>query len=114
MATSFFTGGKAFYDDQSFPYGFKRNGDFTIKEGEILKSIGRSLMALAKGEQAPMTEEEARFVQVAQGELPAESVVEKVWIKYRTLAKGRTFFGVTGNPNKSQLSREVEIEEDEE
>ncbi|MCE2573147.1 DUF413 domain-containing protein [Motilimonas eburnea] len=113
MATSFACGA-AFYDDQSFPYGFKRSGDFTIKEAELLESIGRTLMALAKGEQTPMTDEEKRFVKVAQGEVPAESVVEKVWIKYRTLAKGKTFFGVTGNPNRSQINRELETEEDEE
>lgn len=110
--TASFVCNKPFYDDKSFPYGFKRSGDFTIKESELLESIGRKLMSLAKGEDQPATDEEARFVKVAQGELDPESHVEKTWIKYRKLSSGRTFFGVTGNPDKDKVTRDSRAEPD--
>lgn len=71
-----------FYDDVNFPYGINRAGLFTRTEVDILHRCGRVLKALYDGSQAPVGEEQERFVQVCLGEATPESNVEKAWLKY--------------------------------
>ncbi len=97
-----FASSKPFYDDKSFPYGFKRSGDFTIKEAELLVQHGHAFIALEQGD-APVTEQEERFIQVINGKADATSAYEKTWLKYKKLCRGRSFYGVS-----SKISPQVE------
>lgn len=41
-----------FYDNDRFPIGFRRCGEFTIAEAELLHNYGNSLIALESGEKS--------------------------------------------------------------
>ncbi|GMG86172.1 DUF413 domain-containing protein [Biformimicrobium ophioploci] len=69
------------YDD-NFTMGFHRCGEFSIREADFLTHYGRLLKRLCSGEMPPATAEQARLLQVATGELPAETFPERVWCKY--------------------------------
>ena len=77
-----------FYSDtKNFPWGFKKSGDFTITEAEILQTHGKVLLTLENKEKAPATQEEKRFIAVCRGEKIASSPVELAWAKYRSLTE---------------------------
>jgi uncharacterized protein YifE (UPF0438 family) len=102
---------KRFYDDANFPKGFKRCGDFTNKEAELLELHGQAMKNLADGSQLPCNVDEDQFMQVVQGILPASSPMELLWSKYCRLAKGKPFYAVVGTLN-APASAKVEIEFD--
>jgi len=77
-----FVSTKKFYDDANFPRGFHRSGDFTRAQADLLESKGVVLKALHQGDQPPADEIEARFVQVCNGELEAQTDIEKSWLRY--------------------------------
>ncbi|MEC8374138.1 MAG: DUF413 domain-containing protein, partial [Pseudomonadota bacterium] len=37
---------KPFIDRQKFPYGFRKSGDFSITEANLLTQFGKTLLAL--------------------------------------------------------------------
>lgn len=84
---------KRYFDDVNFPYGFKQSGDFTRLQAEILESCGATLYALEQNIQKPLGASQERFVSVCRGELPAETDIEKSWVKYREvlMSKGKLF-----------------------
>ena len=73
---------KRFYDKQTFPYNFSRSGDFTIFEANLLERFGSLFLALQQGLVTNPNKDDKRFLKVVQGELPAESLEEKIWMKY--------------------------------
>ncbi|NVK54858.1 MAG: DUF413 domain-containing protein [Alteromonadaceae bacterium] len=83
---------KQFIDRQHFPYGFRKSGDFSITEADILSGYGKTLAALESGELVPENAEEQRFIEVLKGETPASSTLEKAWLKYIKLARNRKQF----------------------
>ncbi|MDO4697278.1 MAG: DUF413 domain-containing protein [Pasteurellaceae bacterium] len=76
---------RRFFDDKNYPRGFSRHGDYTIRESQTLEQFGQACLALETGERKPKTAEEKQFVAVMKGEVAADTFLEKVWIKYRTL-----------------------------
>lgn len=76
---------RRFFDDKNYPRGFSRHGDYTIRESQTLEQYGQACLALESGERKPATPEEKRFVAVCKGKEVAESLLEKTWLKYRTL-----------------------------
>lgn len=77
-----FHSNKRFFDDEHFPYGFDRSGEFTSSQAQLLTSHGRAYKALAIGAQNPVTQEEEAFVEFCRGLKEAESLHEKTWKKY--------------------------------
>jgi len=57
---------------------------FSETEIEILEDHGARLERLADGRQRPGNAAGRRFVEVTNGCLPAETVYEKAWMKYRS------------------------------
>ncbi|GHG04246.1 DUF413 domain-containing protein [Thalassotalea marina] len=86
----------AFYDDSNFPRGFRKCGSFTIKEAELLSSIGKRLQLLAAGKALPETDVEKDFITVCTGVKAPESHAEKLWLKYTSLTKKRSFHTLSG------------------
>lgn len=80
-----------FYDDINYPHGFNRSGKFSIKESEVLSQLGRRLIALEKGSTPPETPEEQSFVAMCKQNTQAQSLVEKVWSKYKNSIKKQNF-----------------------
>ena len=74
-----------FYDDKHFPRGFKRSGDFTIPESDILSTLGTRLSLLEQSKVVPQSESEEHFVFMCSNNLLPETQVEKVWAKYKNL-----------------------------
>lgn len=83
---------KPFIDRQKFPYGFKKSGDFSITEANLLTQFGKTLLALESGELAPESEDEQHFVEFVNGQADAVNNVEKAWAKYVRLARGKKHF----------------------
>ena len=88
---------RRYFDDENYPRGFARHGDYTIKEAQVLEQFGQAFKALDKGERAPVTEEEESFVAFCRGEHPAETFFEKVWGKYRArIASAKRVYTLSG------------------
>ena len=83
---------KQFIDRQHFPYGFRKSGDFSITEADILSAFGKTLAGLESGELQPENQEEQRFIDVLKGEQAPASSIEKAWLKYIKLARNRKQF----------------------
>ena len=89
---------RRYFDDKNYPRGFARHGDYTIRESQTLEQFGQACLALETGERSPVTAEEERFVAVMKGDEIAESIIEKSWLKYRTLtSKTKRIYTLSGN-----------------
>lgn len=77
-----FNADRKFWDDQNFPYGFARSGDFTIKQAELLERHGQAYLMLAQGHRELADLIEKRFVAFCRGEKEADNVHEKIWKRY--------------------------------
>lgn len=105
ISTSIRQGNRVFLDTVHYAYGFKKSGDFTIPESEILSQFGHTLLALEMGEITPESAEEERFVQVILGKEVAESKIEKAWVKYVRLSRTkRNFFTLNSSSSTSKVS----------
>lgn len=105
-----FVSHKRFYDDTNFPKGFKRSGDFTSKEAELLELHGHAMKNLAEGKTLPVTADEAQFVEVIKGNIAPSSLLEQIRLKYRKLARGKPFYAVVGTVHLPATKPEVEPE----
>ncbi len=83
---------KPFIDRQKFPYGFRKSGDFSITEADILTNYGKTLLGLESGVLSPESEDEQHFVKFISGEVEAANNLEKAWAKYVKLARGKKYF----------------------
>jgi len=81
---------RMFLDDEHFPYGFARSGDFTIEQANLLEVHGWAYVELASGQRKPAGQSEIDFVAFCHGEKNAESVHEKVWKRYRDSVSTRS------------------------
>ncbi|MCH4294164.1 DUF413 domain-containing protein [Shewanella sp. 3B26] len=112
-AQSSFQSKKRFFDDANFSKGFRRCGDFTNKEAELLETHGEAMKALAEGSRPPVTAEEAQFVDVVRTNKAPSSLLEQIWLKYCKLAQGKPFYAVVGTVHAAANAPEAEIELDE-
>lgn len=80
-----------FYDDVHFPRGFKRTGDFSIAEAELLTEIGKRLLMLEQGLCKPETEVEEQFVRMCDEHTEGQTKVELLWKKYKKLSLPKSF-----------------------
>lgn len=73
---------RKFWDDEHFPYGFARSGDFTLEQAMLMETYGLAYIALARGERTPKSKQEKDFVAFCQGKKAAENAHEKTWRCY--------------------------------
>ncbi|AYA64114.1 DUF413 domain-containing protein [Alteromonas sp. RKMC-009] len=83
---------KPFIDRVKFPYGFRKSGDFSIPEADLLTRYGKTLCDLESGTIQPESADEKHFVAFISGTVPAENGLEKAWQKYVHLARGKRNF----------------------
>ncbi|MCL9780156.1 DUF413 domain-containing protein [Vibrio sp. S4M6] len=96
-------GKKRFYDNVKFPRGFAKSGDFTLAEEELLLLYGDTMLGLENGELLPTNSEEKRFLKVLSQPQKAKSKLERVWVKYTQLARGRKrFHSLSGSQMESR------------
>tara|TARA_Y100001956_G_C4128762_1_gene192099 strand:- start:7598 stop:7954 length:357 start_codon:yes stop_codon:yes gene_type:complete len=102
--TQFRHGKKRFYDNTKFPRGFAKSGDFTLAEEEILTLYGDTMLGLESGEIVPDNSEEKHFVKVLENPGKAKTKLERVWLKYIQLARGRKRFHTLNGRNKPEAT----------
>ncbi|SJL84338.1 DUF413 domain-containing protein [Vibrio palustris] len=100
LETAFRQGKKHFYDNKKFSRGFAKSGDFTLAEENILTVYGETMLGLELGTLTAETQEEAQFINVLINPDLAKTKLEKVWIKYVRLARGRKSFHTLHGHNK--------------
>lgn len=94
-----------FIDRKNFPRGFKKSGDFSIAEADILTQLGTTLLQLTDGDISPSTKDEKRFVEVIQGSVLPETKVEKVWMKYLRLTRSPRKFYTLHSSSRPMLEK---------
>ncbi|MEZ8308993.1 DUF413 domain-containing protein [Vibrio splendidus] len=104
--TEFRHGKKRFYDTIKFPRGFAKSGDFTLSEEEILTLFGDTMLALETGELTPTNAEERHFIKVLAHPHKAKSKLDRVWLKYIQLARGRRRFHTLNGCKRGEMPRE--------
>lgn len=82
MSIELFTSPCEFYDAVNFPHGFRRSGEFTMAESDILSQCGFTIKQLVNQKIEPENEAHQRIIQVTEGVIAPESNVEKAWSKY--------------------------------
>ncbi|MDA0149009.1 MULTISPECIES: DUF413 domain-containing protein [Vibrio] len=102
--TEFRHGKKRFYDNTKFPRGFAKSGDFTLAEEELLTLYGDTMLGLETGELSPTNSEEKHFVKVIENPGKAKTKLERTWLKYVQLARGRKRFHTLNGRNKPETS----------
>lgn len=83
---------KVFTDIKRFPYGFRKSGDFSISDANILSSYGHILQALEQGQIEPISREEKHFLKMSKGLANPQTAVERAWRKYIQLSCSRKNF----------------------
>ncbi|MBU2899311.1 DUF413 domain-containing protein [Vibrio hepatarius] len=104
--TLFRHGKKRFFDNKKFPRGFAKSGDFTLAEEQILTLYGDTMLGLETGQIKPENTEEKHFIKVLETPSKAKSKLERVWLKYVQLARGRKRFHTLNGHNKSEASED--------
>ncbi len=85
-----------FYDDVHFPRGFRKSGDFSIAESELLTNVGSRLFSLEQGQRKPENQVEEQFVNMCHSKTEGQTKVEILWQKYKTLTKYKPFHALSG------------------
>lgn len=117
--TQFRAGKKRFFDNKKFSRGFAKSGDFTIAEEDLLTRYGSTMQALESGELQPENEEEEAFLRVVNQTGEASTKLERVWLKYVTLSRGRKKFHTLNGGTKplevadDYVEDELPLEEEE-
>jgi len=101
--TSFFSN-KKYFDDENFPYGFDRSGEFTPPQSKALEQHGLAMKQLAMGERTPVTPEEEAFVAFCRGSHPASTLYEKTWERYTRICQTDKRFYTVGDSRPSASS----------
>lgn len=96
----FRNGKKRFYDNVKFPRGFAKSGEFTLVEEDILITYGDTMLGLELGEITPENAEEKHFIKVLAHPGKAKTKLERVWLKYIQLARGRKRFFTLNSTKK--------------
>ncbi len=104
-------GKKRFYDNVKFPRGFAKSGDFTLGEEEILVTYGDTMLALESGQLDPDNAEEKHFIKVVENPGKAKTKLERTWLKYTQLARGRKRFHTLNGRSKPDANEDFSEEE---
>ncbi|WP_372760982.1 DUF413 domain-containing protein [Pseudoalteromonas sp.] len=111
-----FVSQRQFFDDQNFPRGFSRSGNFTLLEASILEQHGVVLKGLHNKTLAPQNEQQQQFVAVVSGAQEPTNAIERAWVKYLKLttckAKFHTLFGRSKISSPTPVSQDYYAESD--
>ncbi|MCL9780026.1 DUF413 domain-containing protein [Vibrio sp. S4M6] len=106
-------GSTIFYDNKTFPRGFAKSGNFTILEEELLMRYGHTMAKLESGDLTPTNEEEQHFINTLSDPTLASTKLEKTWLKYTKLARGRKQFHPLNSKKSASATQSLVQLEDE-
>ncbi|GGW89859.1 DUF413 domain-containing protein [Alteromonas halophila] len=104
---------KVFSDRVKFPYGFRKSGDFSIVEADLLSQFGHTLLALESGQLTPENDDEIHFVDFIHGQTEAGNSLEKAWQKYVRLARGKKHFYTLHSSASNQSEYDEDLSDEE-
>lgn len=104
---------KPYIDRLKFPYGFRKSGDFSIAEADLLTTYGKTLLGLESGELKPESDDEAHFVDFISRTVDASNNMEKAWAKYVRLARGKKHFYTLHSSASNQSDYDDDYSDDE-
>ena len=81
-----------FRDQNNFPYGFARSGEFTIQQAQLIEKHGCAYQALASGDREPANPDEEAFLEYCLGRKEAETLHERTWKRYLDKVNRSTAF----------------------
>lgn len=102
---------RKFWDDEHFPYGFSRSGDFTLEQAALLEQCGHAYRALANGEREPSSQEEKDFVAFCRGVKEASSGHEKAWKRYQEKVNFGTHRYLLASTPKSVSDSAIDLDD---
>lgn len=82
-----FISSQSFSDAEHFPYGIKKNYNFTQMEADVLTRCGFKMMQLINGNLEPENEDQTRLIQVVKGQIKPLYHIEFVFLKYLSLCQ---------------------------
>lgn len=83
----------AFTDYKHYPHGFRRSGDYSIKEAERLERFGHLFQQLQTGEKKPVGNEEKEFLKQLTGKSPVTAPEVLAWNKYqKKISESKQYF----------------------
>lgn len=104
---------KPFVDPANFPRGFRKSGDFSIAESDLLTTYGATLLGLEMNELQPVSEQEQQFVAFIAEQGEGQNQIQKAWAKYIKLArKKRNFYTLYSSSFKSDDSEVYDSDEE--
>ena len=79
----------------------------------MLSTYGKTLEALEAGKLIPESDDESHFLAVLKGEQSCTNPIEKAWLKYVKLARGRKQFFTLHSSASNQSEFEDDYQDDE-
>lgn len=101
-----------FQDSVNFPYGFRKSGDFSISEADILQNIGHRLFTLEQGMVEPANHVEKEFIKFCNESDEPNTKVERTWAKYKRLTSSRKFHSLNGSSKAQKVKDSNSYPED--
>lgn len=93
-----------FSDIKHFPHGFRRSGDFSIKESDRLERFGTLFQQLSSGTKKPETAEEKEFFNQLTGKTPVTAPEVLAWNKYQTkISQSKQYFPLCSTPSEAEV-----------
>lgn len=77
----------------------------TVRELQLMRKHGKALRALELGMRQPTTALQKRFLRVCRGEVKAQTIYEKVYVKWRAIEGASAKLGdprITTSPNEHE------------
>lgn len=114
MTDKNFSSNIKFFDDNNFPYGFSRSGDFTATEAQLLTDCGHIMMQLAQKQRLPENSDQEQFLQVIEGKAVPQTPIERIYEKYIKLVerKNNVVSFIKKAPSDSLLDEDIEFDDD--
>ena len=93
-----------FSDKKNYPHGFRRSGDFSIKESERLEKFGHLFTQLLTGQKKPANAEEKNYLAQLSGKSEASDAEVQAWIKYqKKISQSKQYFPLCSTPSEDEL-----------
>ncbi len=100
MCVDDFVSGHKFYDSKNYSVSFRRSGDFSINESDVLERCGYVITQLMEGKITAENASQERMLELFKGGREADTVVEKAWSKYLYAINHPKYLTVLASTNR--------------
>lgn len=94
----------AYTDYKNYPHGFRRSGDYSIKEAERIEKFGHLLQQLASAQKKPTNAQEKSYVAQLSGKAEVTDPEVAAWIKYqKKISESKQYFPLCSTPSEDEV-----------